>query len=459
MSGRSDRGRAADRIIAGKAKPQYFLPGTVWDAALERVRWVFEEFDGNVTVSSSGGKDSTVTMELALIVARERGELPLRVHFLDQEAEYQATIDYLRRVKARTDEIAMDWYQIPFRLFNASSFEHQWSHVWDPALDDDTWIRAKEPDSIKENDFFDRRGRQIDRFKEVLHAMNVRDGGAILTGMRCEESPTRRVFMTSVASYKWATWCSGPKAAEARRAAKEGTKPGPYLFHPVYDWSYRDVWKAIYDHEWDYNTFYDVMFQYGIPTRSMRVSSFHHEVSQGALDYLHEMEPETWERAVKRLPGLNTYKSVGESIAAEYVTKYPYMFTSWADYTIYLAEHLITTDESREMIYRKWRSVQRQLSVLPRSVIAQEVAYAVMFNDVYCSNLSTWAASQKNPGVLRNWKRWKADPENKYDPDNDPGAEMIEELSARYAYDHQTAGEHGIDPSAQDRHTPEERTA
>ena len=51
----------------------------VFDCALDRIRWVFREFNGNLIVSISGGKDSTVVMELALMVMRElkeTGELP-----------------------------------------------------------------------------------------------------------------------------------------------------------------------------------------------------------------------------------------------------------------------------------------------------------------------------------------------------------------------------------------------
>ena len=50
----------------------------VWDAALDRIRWIYDEFP-EVVVSFSGGKDSTVLMELTKIVAREKGRLPLKV--------------------------------------------------------------------------------------------------------------------------------------------------------------------------------------------------------------------------------------------------------------------------------------------------------------------------------------------------------------------------------------------
>ena len=69
----------------------------VYDAALERIRYLFDEFE-DVSVSYSGGKDSTVILELSLIVAKEKGRLPLKVMFIDQEAEWTYTIDEVRRV-------------------------------------------------------------------------------------------------------------------------------------------------------------------------------------------------------------------------------------------------------------------------------------------------------------------------------------------------------------------------
>src|SRR5699024_4125832 len=57
------RSRLATRI------PDY----DVYEAAHDRIRWLFKEFDGKVAVTFSGGKDSTVTMEIAARVAREGG--------------------------------------------------------------------------------------------------------------------------------------------------------------------------------------------------------------------------------------------------------------------------------------------------------------------------------------------------------------------------------------------------
>ena len=43
----------------------------VFDKALERINWLFDEFD-TVATNISGGKDSTVVLELLIKVAKER---------------------------------------------------------------------------------------------------------------------------------------------------------------------------------------------------------------------------------------------------------------------------------------------------------------------------------------------------------------------------------------------------
>ena len=101
-----------------------YMKDNVFDAALDRIRWIFDEFD-EVVVNVSGGKDSTVVWELCRIVAKEKGRLPLKTLFVDQEAEWQATIDIIQYMMECPD-IEPLWYQVPFKLFNATSVEEHW---------------------------------------------------------------------------------------------------------------------------------------------------------------------------------------------------------------------------------------------------------------------------------------------------------------------------------------------
>lgn len=106
-----------------------YLNKDVRQAATERMEWLFNEFE-NVVVCFSGGKDSTVTLNIALEVAEKLNRLPLKVMFLDQEAEWQTVIDYIREVMddPRVDPI---WLQIPIKLFNATSAKESWLYCWE----------------------------------------------------------------------------------------------------------------------------------------------------------------------------------------------------------------------------------------------------------------------------------------------------------------------------------------
>lgn len=69
----------------------------VFEEAIKRMNMIFD-YNDEVIVSMSGGKDSTVCFNLALMVARERNRLPLKVFWLDQEAEWQHTVDYMDKI-------------------------------------------------------------------------------------------------------------------------------------------------------------------------------------------------------------------------------------------------------------------------------------------------------------------------------------------------------------------------
>ena len=134
----------------------------VFDAALDRIRWLFDEFP-NVICGVSGGKDSTVVFHLTLMVAKEKGRLPLKVMFLDQEAEWEATIDQVREIMDNPDVEPM-WFQIPIRLFNATSTQEHWLYCWDENAKE-RWMRPKESYAYTENRY------GTDRFGEMFEAI------------------------------------------------------------------------------------------------------------------------------------------------------------------------------------------------------------------------------------------------------------------------------------------------
>jgi len=291
----------------------------VYEAALNRIRWLYDEF-GTVVVSSSGGKDSTVIMELTLIVAKERGIDKVPVIWLDQECEFRSTVEYMERVFTRPD-VDPYWLQIPFRLLNATSRDDAWLNVWG---DGEEWVRDQHPISLKENVY------GTDRFRKLLHAATSHHfpGAAVLVGTRAQESPARLGSLATKPSYKWISW-----------AARSGKTVN---FWAIYDWTDRDVWKAIGSNGWDYNVHYDAMYRYGIPLSKMRVSNYHHEMSVHALFYLQEIEPETYQKATKRISGIATAAHLNERDF--FVRELPFMFASWREYRDYLVDNLLTEE-------------------------------------------------------------------------------------------------------------------
>ena len=89
---------------------------------------LFDEFE-NVVIGMSGGKDSTVVFNLALQVAREKNRLPLAVMWVDQEAEWQGTVDFVTKVMTNKD-VKPYWFQMPMVITNNASSFHRYNYCW-----------------------------------------------------------------------------------------------------------------------------------------------------------------------------------------------------------------------------------------------------------------------------------------------------------------------------------------
>ena len=376
-----------------------FLNKTVFEAAKERIGFIIDEFE-NFGVWFSGGKDSTVTMELVLQVAEEKGRLPVPVCFVDQEAEWNAVVEYTRKVMA-DPRVKPMWIQVPIKLFNATSMDDPWLNCW---ADGEEWMRDKEPVAIKENVYGTDRFGQM--FNKILRHHYGDEPAAFFGGVRAEESPARLSALTGQATYKTVTW---GKRLDARR--------NQYTFYPLYDWSFRDIWKSIHDNGWSYNRIYDEFYRHGITWMKMRVSNLHHETAIDQLFYLQEMEGETWDKLTKRLKGINQTRHMAKKDMFV-VNELPFMFSDWKEYRDYLVDKLVQTQERKDIFTKKFAWMDREFDDLADGYIEERhrmEVHTVLANDYFFSKLNNWLTRPQAINYVKhkkgrpvNWTRGEA---------------------------------------------------
>ena len=99
-----------------------YLNKNVYEAAKERTAFIFKNFE-RIYVSFSGGKDSSVLLNIALDYMRaHKIKRKIGVLFLDLEGQYNITIDYVREMLTENaDLLEPYWICLPLTCATPSA--------------------------------------------------------------------------------------------------------------------------------------------------------------------------------------------------------------------------------------------------------------------------------------------------------------------------------------------------
>lgn len=393
--------------------PKIYKDINVYDAAINRYDIVLSEFD-NYYVSVSGGKDSSIMLQLMAQEARKYGK-KFSVLYIDLEAQYQATIEHINALIDATKDVVENWYwcALPLSLRNAvSAIQPKWI-CWDKK-DKAKWVReypTKRNDVVLVTEdslpngwdwFF--RGMEFEEFiLWFAKWFNETHGGktAAGIGIRSDESLNR--FRTIISdkkerfkNYPWTT-----------RAHCKSDVLNCWNFFPLYDWRTEDDWTAVARFDLLFNPIYELMYKNGLSIYEQRLCQPYGDDQRKGLDQFRTLEPETWEKVLSRVEGVNFGNIYCRtSLLGNIKSEKPENLT-WEQYAVFLLESIgLYAPEVRDHYYTKIKTfmkwyekdgifpddipdeADKKLESAKKAASWRRIARAIEKNDFWMSRLS-----------------------------------------------------------------------
>ena len=384
----------------------YNYDKNVLEATFERYDIVFQEFD-HIYFSFSGGKDSSLMVQLAAMKAREYGK-KIDILYIDLEAQYKATIDHVYRMIDSEKEVIDDfyWITLPMSLRNAVSvIQPKWI-CWDED-DKHKWVRDMPKLDCVINtannpfDFF-RKGMEFEEFivEFAIWYKNKKGGKcAAGIGIRSDESLNRfrTIISQSKETYKNYPWTTMVKS--------NGKPIDVYNFYPIYDWRTEDIWGAVSKYDLEFNEIYELMYKNGLSIYEQRLCQPYGDDQRNGLDQFRALEYDTWEKVLNRVHGVNFGNIYARSsLLGNIKTEKPEGMT-WEEYAVFLLESLgLYAPELRDHYYHKikkfirwWKDEgldeipdveDKKMEAAKKKASWRRVARAIEKNDFWMSRLS-----------------------------------------------------------------------
>lgn len=377
-----------------------YLDINVYDATVQRMDFVFENFE-KVYVSFSGGKDSGVMVQMAIEAAKRHNKLPLSVLFIDLEAQYKNTIDYVSDIMLMP-EVEPYWICLPLHLRNAvSQFQPHWL-CWD-SKKKDAWVRQMPEKCINDSNYFPffREGMEFEEFvPEFGNWIANGNKTACLVGIRSDESLNR-----------FRTIASDSKDTFSGQQWTTKLNDNLYNAYPIYDWRTEDIWIANGKFGYKYNKIYDLMNMAGLTIHQMRICQPYGDDQRKGLYLFKMLEPETWAKVVNRVEGANfgnRYSENDKTTLGNYKVNLPkgHTYESYAKFLLdtmppYLRDHY---QKKIDKFWAYWKKEgfekmpdksDPKLEAAKKAPSWRRICKVLLKNDYWCKGLSFSATKRE----------------------------------------------------------------
>lgn len=247
---------------------------------------ILNAFDNGVKVylSFSAGKDSLCMahMTYTLILGGKIDAKQLAVNFIDEEALYPSMEAMTLRWRERFTKVGatFNWFCLPFKqvsILRQLQNEESWI-TWEPGKES-VWCRDPPSFAIRSHPTITRAGEMN---YQAFCSKVFRDG-VQLVGVRAAESIQRLKYI-----------------ANARMDG--GQTGGSYKVFPIYDWSDKDVWQYIKEHDLDFPEAYMDLYRIGTSKHGLRMCNYFAAESIAGLRQIAEVDHDLWERIERREP-------------------------------------------------------------------------------------------------------------------------------------------------------------
>ena len=401
-----------------------YLEKNVLEAALERLEIILSNFE-NVYFSVSGGKDSSVMIQLANMVGKKLNK-KFDVLYIDLEAQYTHTINHIEELK-KLPQIR-DFYHIalPMALRNAISvLQPKWI-CWEEESKH-LWVRDLPKDSINIHNFQFEWFKVGEEFEDFIiefaqwYQEKYNTPVASGIGIRTDESLNRFrtiTFQENKVMFNNYRWTTKIKVNEKHIDV--------YNFYPIYDWRVEDIWGAVSKLDLKFNYIYELMYKNGMNIYEQRLCQPYGDDQRNGLNQFKALEYDTWSKVLNRVNGVNFGNIYCKTTALGNIKSSKPENMTWQQYTIFLLESIGIYNRDLMMhYYRKikkfmiWHknkysidvsqipeTAECKLETQKKAISWRRIARAIEKNDFYLKRLSFTQTKTEETELKRLIHKW-----------------------------------------------------